>query len=275
LVTLFLYGCQTVELDETDYIPAFKTTPQNSYGTIGHKVQEHRLQRDNGSMAFGASVMVNPNAPHVVVFPGNMQSVDRSLDTWSALVNGIGANLHLFDRRGQGRSEGTVSASALGPDAQAVVDFVRSTYEAEPVLLGYSLGGFEAVAVAKEGAPEKLVLVATSTNIDEHIDASVPWYFKPFVDFHIDASLYELDNLAGIASIHADTLLIAAEDDRQTPASLSLNLYRASAAKNVRLHVLANTHHNNVLQNTETAVLLCRFLGLEPCGEGEFAQQQF
>jgi uncharacterized protein len=88
----------------------------------------------------------------VIHFHGNAGNISGHL----RFVNWLpyhGCNLLMFDYRGYGTSEGKPSRRGLFEDSMAALDYALSRDDVDPervVLLGQSLGGADAIAVASE-----------------------------------------------------------------------------------------------------------------------------
>lgn len=262
-------ACQEVEIAEADILPAFEAGAAYDPSALPNdfEVEEHRFERDDGTEIFGVSLERSPSAPGLVYFGGNLQSVDRSLETVARDLEGYGLNLYLFDRRGQGRSGGVPRAARAVDDARAVFDYARTLTDRPLIVHGFSLGGFEAVAVAEERDVAGLVLEATATNVEDFAAAVVPWYARPFVRLSIDDELRVMDNAESLARQTDPLLLLAGGEDEQTPPMMMRALYDASASETRFFARVEHAGHQGIVRHAQAREAYCRFL--DAVGHGD------
>lgn len=88
----------------------------------------------------------------LVWFHGNAGNIGHRLDNLSLFHHRLKVNVFIFDYRGYGKSEGTISEQGSYMDADAAVEYVRSRRDGRLILFGRSLGA----AVAVEPQPALL-----------------------------------------------------------------------------------------------------------------------
>ena len=129
------------------------------------------------------------------------------------------------------------------------------------IIHGFSLGSFIAGQVVKVKTPSALVLQGSATNVDEWIDARMPWYSKLFISIDVEPVFQQVDNKRVLAESYKNPLLIiAGEDDQQAPVELSRRLFDVSQSASKQLMVVENASHSNMLEKTEEISLYKKFL---------------
>jgi fermentation-respiration switch protein FrsA (DUF1100 family) len=99
---------------------------------------------------------------------GNGQNVALTADLAALLRDRLHASIFIFDYRGYGRSEGIPNEAGCIADAQAARDWLAKRMGADPheiVLIGHSLGGGVAAALAADGGARALILENTFSSI--------------------------------------------------------------------------------------------------------------
>lgn len=100
----------------------------------------------------------------VIHFHGNAENVTNHI-ALSAWLPGAGYNLLIFDYRGYGRSEGSVTRAGTVLDGHAALDYALSRPEVDPRRLfffGQSLGGAVAFYVAAERSEVRALVIDSS-----------------------------------------------------------------------------------------------------------------
>jgi fermentation-respiration switch protein FrsA (DUF1100 family) len=84
-------------------------------------------------------------------FHGNAGNISHRVENLKLLHEKVNVNIFIFDYRGYGRSEGTVSEEGTYRDGTAAIEFLRRRYGVEPnrlIIFGRSLGAAVAVEMA-------------------------------------------------------------------------------------------------------------------------------
>jgi len=205
----------------------------------------------------------HPNSNEVIYFlQGNGMTVVNSMVSVMESLSKLNKDIVIFDRRGTGASNGIATINNLITDANQQFDFIEQQLSADKIIIhGFSLGSFIAGQVAKAKAPDALILQGSATNVDEWIDARMPWYSKLFVSIEVDPAFYQVDNKMVLAKNYKNPLLIiAGENDQQAPAELSRRLFEVSQSARKQLIVVENADHSNMLDQSENIVLYQQFL---------------
>ncbi len=113
---------------------------------------------------------LKPRSPAVLLFHGNGETVS-GYDHIAGSFRSIGVTLFVAGYRQYGRSEGTVKAEHLKPDAAVISDYFINYFNAKnpsgPLfLMGRSLGGISAAAVAASESHAYKGLILESTFSD-------------------------------------------------------------------------------------------------------------
>lgn len=204
-----------------------------------------------------------PNSDELIYFiQGNGMTVESSMKSVMASLIKLDKDIVIFDRRGTGASNGRATINNLISDANAQFDFIEQSYSPNKIIIhGFSLGSFIAGQVAKNKKIDGLVLQGSATNVDEWIDARMPWYSKIFVTIDVEQAFYQVDNKAVLANDYSNPLLIiAGENDQQAPAILSQRLFDASQSENKALHVVDDATHGNMLAERQEIRVYKEFL---------------
>ena len=205
----------------------------------------------------------HPNSNEIIYFlQGNGMTVSSSMASVMESLIKLNKDIVIFDRRGTGASNGVATINNLITDASEQFDFIEQQLSPDKIIIhGFSLGSFIAGQVAKEKTPDALILQGSATNVDEWIDARMPWYSKIFFSIEVDPEFYQVDNKVVLAKHYKNPLLIiAGENDQQAPAELSRRLYEVSQSTNKQLMVVDNADHSNMLDKSEEIVLYKQFL---------------
>lgn len=255
---------QTYRTKQADYISSieqFSATQLNSKHKLHDFVQES-LSEPN--LAIAGFIAKNPSET-LLFFGGNgftlipqMHALERFLEPQR--------NVFSLDYPGMGESEGPLTVASLTEAAErAFKHIANKTAVSNTTLIvyGFSMGGFVATHIASTFGVDGLILDSTAPDIQSWVNASLPFYAKPFVKLDIDANLLVANNADAISSITCPILLIAGADDAITPPALMAQL-RDSAKKSSHtdLRVLDQTSHGKSIDHKSFASLLDAFFSV-------------
>lgn len=119
----------------------------------------------------------DPQAPWVLFCHGNAGNLSNRVER-AVVFHRMGVNALLFDYRGYGRSTGTPSEAGLTRDAVACWNWLvtaRNVPPARIVVMGESLGGGVATALAVQHQPAGLILESTFTSAVDLGAEVYPW----------------------------------------------------------------------------------------------------
>jgi uncharacterized protein len=183
----------------------------------------------------------SPPVGHVLLCHGNAGNVgDRVVHARS--LSDAGLDVVLFDYRGYGRSSGRPSEEGTYRDARAALRALLAQPEVDPsrvLLLGESLGGAVALALALESPPAGLVLQSTFTNVREM--ARVHY---PFIPQAVVPDAYP--SLERIGELRAPLLVMHGDRDDIVPLAHGRALFDA-APEPKRMHVFEGLGHNDLV----------------------------
>ncbi|GAB6097876.1 alpha/beta hydrolase [Desulfatiferula olefinivorans] len=167
-----------------------------------------------------------PSWVTIIHFHGNAANMSAHLKYVSPLAY-QGCQVMMFDYRGYGASEGRPSRRGLFEDSMAALNYVLSRSDVDPdrvVLLGQSLGGANAVAVAAaagEGAVRAVVVDSTfysyrSIVRDKIGQIPLLRWFKTPLSYVMATDSFHSGDLIGLLS-PIPVLIIHGTDDEVVP----------------------------------------------------------
>ena len=182
--------------------------------------------------------ILNPGKEKVLIyFGGNAENVAYNIDDFRTLF--FDRTVYLVNYRAYGGSSGSPHEEGFYRDALFAYDHFKKEHTALSVM-GRSIGGAVATYLASKRDVEKLILVTP-------FDSAVSVAKKLYWFFPMDLILREqLDSVAKADKIRADTLIIAAENDRIIPYAHTHNLAQAFSQTEVELVTLSDRGHNTV-----------------------------
>jgi hypothetical protein len=178
----------------------------------------------------------------LVFFHGNAGNISHRLDNLRRLVE-AGVDVYIFDYRGYGRSQGSISEAGLYADAEAALAKGRELAAetgARLALFGRSLGGVAAVKVAGRPEVAGVVLESTFTHLGDMARHHFP---LP----GLGALKGRFSSLARIDRVVAPKLFIHGDADGIVPLELGLALYEA-APRPKELWVIPGAGHNDTYE---------------------------
>lgn len=184
----------------------------------------------------------------VVHFHGNAQNMSAHYSFVSWLpANGF--NLFVFDYRGYGKSEGTVSREGVYQDSVAAVDYIKKRSDIDQqklILFGQSIGGANAIAVAGSTEFEGIVGVVSDSAFSSYkgVATDHAGILKPFAYLLIGNKHSPKKVVKNIAPI--PLVLIHGTDDPVVPYKHAKILFR-EAREPKTLWTLEGGQHTEAL----------------------------
>jgi fermentation-respiration switch protein FrsA (DUF1100 family) len=263
-----LAGCTAV-VREGDLISPVKggalTAQAVAAAAPAYSLTEHRIPGADGVRLYAVHLR-QPNARATILyFGGNGYTISR-FGAWTASVFApLGVDLLIVDHRGYGLSEGTPGIAVMEADALAAFDYLRGLAggPGRIVVHGHSMGSFLAGHVAAQRPAAGVVLESSATTTEQWIDAGMPGLARPFIKkVEIDPTLRGRGNLANMARIEEQLLVLVGAKDGTTPPRLSRGLYAASPlpAGRKTLATVAGAGHADVMTKAETLRVYRAFL---------------
>jgi len=181
---------------------------------------------------------LNPGKKKALIyFGGNAENVAYNINDFQALFSD--RTVYLVNYRGYGGSSGSPHEEGLYSDALVVYDHFIKLHSTISTM-GRSIGAAVSTYLASKRDVDKLILI---TPFDSAVNVAKKYYWF----FPIDLILKErLDSAGRAANITADTLILAAADDRIIPHRCTLDLIKAFRKTRVEAVTLENTGHNTV-----------------------------
>ncbi|MBI84698.1 MAG: alpha/beta hydrolase [Planctomycetaceae bacterium] len=167
----------------------------------------------------------------------------------------IHATVFIFDYRGYGRSEGRPNEAGVLLDARAARNAFAHQAKITPadmILMGRSLGGAVAVALAASEQPLGLVLESTFTSLPDVAATLYPWLPVRWL------LRSQFDSLTGIQSYPGPLLQSHGDRDEIIPFELGRRLHAPVAGPKQWITIPGGTH--NSTQSAEYYVALADFL---------------
>ena len=173
-------------------------------------------------------------------FHGNAGNLSHRADMLARLLT-LPVRVLIVDYRGYGRSEGRPDEAGLYADARGAWGELTGPLGVPPeqvVILGKSLGGAIAVALAAEVRPAGLVVQSTFTSAHDMAARVFPL---------MPAALLRtrLDSAARIGSVSCPKLFVHGTADEVVPYELGRRLFAAAGEPKQWLDV-PGAHHNDV-----------------------------
>ena len=165
------------------------------------------------------------------------------------------AAVFIFDYRGYGRSEGRPNEAGVLLDARAARNAFTRRAEITPadmILMGRSLGGAVAVALAAAEQPLGLVLESTFTSLPDAAATLYPWLPVRWL------LRTQLDSLTSIQSYPGPLLQSHGDRDEIIPFELGRRLHASVPGPKQWITIPGGTH--NSTQSAEYYAALAHFI---------------
>ena len=179
-------------------------------------------------------------------FHGNAGNVANRLEHLALTHRLLGVNVFIFDYRGYGLSEGSVSEAGTYLDAAAAVDYLVDQKSIDTgrqlVMYGHSLGGSVAVEMAGRYRTRGLIVESTFTSIRGMVKNLYPYLPSGVVTSFLRT---HYDSLSKIASARAPVMVVHGDSDETVPMTEGRRLYEA-ATHPKRFHTVVGAGHNDV-----------------------------
>lgn len=195
---------------------------------------------------------LNPGYPKAIIyFGGNAESMANSADEIAAQFPKF--TVYLMDYRGYGASSGQASEAGLDSDALKLYDSIVSKHRSVSVG-GRSLGTGIATHVAAKREVEKLALVTPYDSIVNVAQGMYPIY--P-VSLLLNDSY---DSVAKAKDIHAQVLIVLAENDKVILRERSENLIQAFKENQVKVVRIKDRGHVDISSDKSYYKMMQEFM---------------
>ena len=162
---------------------------------------------------------------HILLFcHGNAGNISHRLDN-VRLLNQRGISVFIFDYRGYGRSDGSISEKGFYLDSEAAYQVARKwadAHKAKLIVFGRSLGGIAATHLGATKSCDGLILESTFTNMGAMARAHYP---LPFAESLLE---HRLNAVGEINQVRAPILFFHGDKDRIVPIRLGRGLFEAA-----------------------------------------------
>jgi fermentation-respiration switch protein FrsA (DUF1100 family) len=233
----FLWGCQIEK--KLIFFPDSRVsaTPRD----LGLAFDDVFFTTRDGVRLNGWFVPYSDRQPTLLWFHGNAGNISHRLENIKLLHERVNVNIFIFDYRGYGRSEGTVSEEGTYMDAEAAAAHLQQRYGITPerlVLFGRSLGAAVATEMATRMEPLAVILEGPFASIRDMARDMFP--FLPVSLFL--ATRYDV--VEKIGRIRAPLLVLHGEFDEIVPISQGRKVFDA-APQPKAFYTIARAGHND------------------------------
>jgi len=139
----------------------------------------------------------------------------------------LGYAVFVFDYRGYGKSQGSVTRAGTVADAVAAIDFALKRDPDRTVVFGHSLGGAIGISAAAQRKAVRAVIAESTFPSYRRIAGEAAPLLAPFVPLFVAAGNDPIDVLKDLPP--RPLLVIHGEDDPIVPAKLGRELYDAAS----------------------------------------------
>jgi fermentation-respiration switch protein FrsA (DUF1100 family) len=185
----------------------------------------------------------NPHARRLIVFcHGNAQHVADQANLVFRIQTRLEATVFAFDYRGYGRSRGKPYEGGCISDGMAAQQWLARREGVHPediVIMGRSLGGGVAVAMAAEQGARALVLENTFTSLHDTARTLCPWF--PLHWFMRN----RFDSVRRIHKYSGPLFQSHGTADRLVPIDLGRRLYEAAPSRAKQFYEFSGAGHND------------------------------
>lgn len=209
---------------------------------LGH--EEVWFKAADGTKLFGWFAP-RPNSKRAVLYcHGNGEDVARNADTLAELRRELNANVFIFDYRGYGHSEGRPDEAGCIADGLAAHRWLADRLGLETndvIVMGRSLGGAIAVAVAAKQGARALVLDSTFSRMTDAAAYHYPWLPIRLLMRN------RYDSLARIQQYHGPVFQTHGKADTIVPLELARELFAAIPSTLKEFRDYPGRDHNDPL----------------------------
>jgi fermentation-respiration switch protein FrsA (DUF1100 family) len=174
-------------------------------------------------------------------FHGNAGNIADRVENIRLLHDKVNINIFIFDYRGYGRSEGSISEAGTYLDGAAAVELLRGRYGVQAsqlVLFGRSLGAAVAAEIATRLDAHALILESPFTSIPAMARVIFPLLpLEPLLSTHYNT-------LEKLLRIKTPLLVLHGDHDEIVPISQGREVF-AAAAEPKRFYAIRGAGHND------------------------------
>jgi fermentation-respiration switch protein FrsA (DUF1100 family) len=172
---------------------------------------------------------------------GNAGNISHRVENIRLLHDQVKINIFIFDYRGYGRSQGSLSEAGTYLDGIAAAEFLRERYRVEPsrlVIFGRSLGAAVAAELATRVEGLALILESPFVSVPEMARAIFPLLpLGPFLST-------QYNTLEKVRRVKSPVLILHGERDEIVPLEQGRKVF-AAAAEPKRFYAIRGAGHND------------------------------
>lgn len=172
---------------------------------------------------------------------GNAGNISHRVENIKLLHEKVQINIFIFDYRGYGRSEGSVSEEGTYIDAQAALQYLRSRNDLDPkriVLFGRSLGAAVAAELATREDCLALILESPFVSVREMARVAFPALpIGPFLRIRYDI-------IEKVKKVNVPILILHGDQDEVVPFAQGKKVFEA-APEPKEFYAIRGAHHND------------------------------
>jgi fermentation-respiration switch protein FrsA (DUF1100 family) len=234
----FLSGCWNWFVEKQVFFP--DTTIEQTPADFDLPFEDIWFTSSDSIRLHGWLIPASPST-HILLFcHGNAGNISHRLDN-VRLLNQRGISVFIFDYRGYGRSDGSISEKGFYLDSEAAYQVARKwadQHKAKLVVFGRSLGGIAATHLGATKSCDGLILESTFTNMGAMARAHYP---LPFAESLLK---HRLNAVGEIDQVRAPILFFHGDKDRIVPIRLGRGLFEA-APNPKEFVILPGAGHND------------------------------
>ena len=264
---VILSGCGTMEIGERNFIRPDKpgAPPSPRLNAAAHlpagALRDEEIATPDGALLRGVSFRPAGARRAVLYFGGNQFHLDRHGAELLPLLASCGTAVAVFDHRGYGRSSGQPTLERMAADAVRAYDHISAQYPDGVIVHGQSLGSVMAAYVAqRRPAARGIVLESTTSNVQEWVDANVPWYVNLVSKVEVEPGLRAVDNVQAMSGYRGASLVLVGAHDKLTPQFLGRKVFDAIPGPRKKWHVSPGAGHNDTFGRADVMPLYCQLL---------------
>jgi uncharacterized protein len=213
----------------------------------GLDFEDVHFTSDNGTKLHGWFVE-RPNATRAILYcHGNGENVGMNADVLARLSDVLDASIFIFDYRGYGHSAGTPNEKGCIADGLAAQRWLAHRIGKQPsdiVVMGRSIGGSIATAVAAKQGAQALVLVNAFSRMTDVAAQHYPWLPVRLVMKN------RYDSIKRIQDYEGPVIQSHGADDWIVPIRFGRALFEAAPTANKRFIELPRYGHNDLEPNS-------------------------
>lgn len=242
LLVAYLLVVLAMMILETWLVYPIPPVKRGDWQALGLDHEDVWFESADGSKLHGWFVPhANPKRA-ILYCHGNGEHVGDNVDLVAQLRDALEASVFVFDYRGYGRSEGTPTEAGCIADGRAAQEWLAKRMDIQPaglVLMGRSLGGGVAVALAAEAGALALVLENTFPTMPDVAAVHYPWLPVRWVMDN------RYDCMSRIQKYRGPLFQIHGKRDQIVPLELGRRLFDAAPSPQKRWVELADRGHND------------------------------